>query len=107
MNYDKSATAAANDRRLYDGIEGLCDEPAAAGLMAETGSALLTVSELCARLMSIADRLCGPALSGASSGKSVDKPMGEAAELRRMLRTTSETVYISHEALSRIERELF
>jgi len=64
-------------------------------------------SNLVARIMDMADRLCGPVPSAGGTGSEVNAPVvGEFGQMRERLSATREGLASANDALDRIEREL-
>jgi len=64
-------------------------------------------SNLVARIMDMADRLCGPVPSAGDTGSEVNAPVvGEFGQMRERLSATREGLASASAALDRIEREL-
>lgn len=97
---------AAEQLRVHGGIGSQKLAEAPATLPAVAYETLGAASAFAARVMELADRLCGPVPSSGEEAAGHRGDTGEFGRLRVVMSDTREAIADAHSALNRIEREL-
>lgn len=108
MNFDEMdrGLEAALKTGLKSHLGASTARNVAPSALSEAGETLKQANAIAARIMDMADRLCGP-ISEATNNSGVEAtPSGDLGRLRADMRDTRQAMIFADAALTRIEQEL-